>query len=104
MVWFYFLEDMDLLDRNNIPILKKQQVVKDYKKSANPAFSGKDWEIFKETLNRYEYLNEGWTDDMEEKEKWSESSASAPLPRPRSCCRPHLCCRAAAPSRHAACS
>ena len=63
-------EDMDLLDRNNIPILKKQQVVKDYKKSANPAFSGKDWEIFKETLNRYEYLNEGWTDDMEEKEKW----------------------------------
>ena len=63
-------EDMDLLDRNNVPRLKKQQVVKDYKKECNPAFTGEDWSIFKETLNRYEFLDEEWTDDMEEKEKW----------------------------------
>ena len=65
----WLVED-DLLDLGKKPVMKKLQQVKDYKRDANPAFSGEDWSKFKEYLYRYEFLDEAWTDDVEEKEKW----------------------------------
>ena len=54
-----WLCDEEILDLNKRPKLKKLKQVKDYKKEVNPPFTGKDWEIFRETLYRYE-TSEDW--------------------------------------------
>lgn len=65
-----WLVDEELLDLGKRPEIKKLKVVKDFRTEANPHFPAEDWKIFKETLRRYEYLDESWTDDVEEKERW----------------------------------
>jgi|TARA_R100000030_G_C3253144_1_gene123544 site-specific recombinase XerD len=60
----------EILDINKRPKLKKLKQVKDFKKDVNPPFTGKDWEIFKETLYRYETSEGDEQDDLEKYEKW----------------------------------
>ena len=66
----WLVEIEEVLDANKKPRLKKMQQVKDFKSESNPAFTGEDWDAFKQALFRYEYLDESWTDDMEERERW----------------------------------
>ena len=66
----WLVETEEVLDANKKPKLKKLQQVKDFKSESNPAFTGEDWDAFKNALFRYEYLDESWTDDMEERERW----------------------------------
>tara|TARA_R100000027_G_scaffold11387_1_gene8129 strand:+ start:233 stop:1486 length:1254 start_codon:yes stop_codon:yes gene_type:complete len=66
----WLVETEEVLDANKKPKLKKLQQVKDFKSESNPAFTGEDWDAFKQALFRYEYLDESWTDDMEERERW----------------------------------
>ena len=68
--FFDWLVDDDLLDLGKKPAIKKLQQVKDYKKDANPAFTGEDWIKFKDYLYRYEMLDQSHTDDLDEKERW----------------------------------
>ena len=65
-----WLVDEDLLDQGKLPQFKSLRVVKNYTSDANPAFTGEDWKKFKETLWRYEFLDEEYTDDPLEKENW----------------------------------
>ena len=68
--FFSWMVEEDILDANNKPNIKKLRNTKDYKTEANPAFTGEDWAKFKDTLHRYEILDESWTDDVDEKERW----------------------------------
>ena len=65
-----WLVDEDILDAGKRPFVKNLRNVKDYRKQANPAITGEDWSVLKEVLYRYENLDESWTDDVEEKERW----------------------------------
>ena len=67
----WLTDEDDSLDANRKPRdIKRQRQVKDFRAEANPAFTGEDWVAFKDALLRYEYLDESWTDDMEERERW----------------------------------
>ena len=65
-----WLCDEEILDLNKRPKLKKLKQVKDFKKEVNPPFTGKDWEIFRDTLYRYETSEGDEQDDLEKLEKW----------------------------------
>ena len=65
-----WLVDQDLLDLGKCPQIKGLRQVKDYRTDANPAFVGEDWKVFRETLWRYEYLDDAHTDDPLELERW----------------------------------
>ena len=65
-----WLCDEEILDLNKKPKLKKLKQIKDFKREVNPPFTGKDWEIFKETLYRYETSEGDEQDDLEKLEKW----------------------------------
>ena len=64
-----WLVDEELLDLGKKPVLGKLKQVKDHRKESNPSFTGKDWEVFNDYLTRYEYRDEGPTDDMDLLEK-----------------------------------
>ena len=68
--FFQWMVEDDLLDAGKAPVIKKLRNVKDYRSEANPAITGEDWSHLKDILHRYEYLDEGWTDDVDEREKW----------------------------------
>ena len=68
--FFKWLVDEEVLDAGKAPAIKRLRNVKDYRSEANPAITGEDWQQLREVLYRYEYLDEGWTDDVEEKERW----------------------------------
>ena len=65
-----WLCDQEVLDINKRPRLKRVKQVKDFRKECNPPFTGKDWEIFRETLYRYETSEGDEQDDLEKLEKW----------------------------------
>ena len=67
--FFDWLVEDDLLDLGKKPIIKKLQQIKDYKKDANPAFTGEDWKRFKDCLYAYEVGDENYTDEQDWLEK-----------------------------------
>ena len=65
-----WLVEQDDLDLGKTPKIKKLKVVKDYKRESNPPFTGEDWNLFKETLYRYETLDGDEQEDLDKLERW----------------------------------